>query len=210
MPWFYYICRPTVRILLFLLTRWHVRGRENIPEQGPVLVISNHLSLADPPLLNLAIDRPVRYMAKKNLFRFQPFNSLFRGLGAFPVHRGRPDIKAFRRAEEVLAHGLTLVIFPEGTRSRNSQLRHAFPGPTLIAARSGAPILPIGIIGTDKLEHGFGILTRPRVTVNIGRPFHLPPNASKSNKTELIDYMMRHIAELLPPEYRGIYAEQED
>jgi len=197
-----------VRIILFLLTRWRVIGRENIPKEGPVLVISNHLSLADPPLVNLAIDRPVRYMAKKNLFRFQPLNSLFRGLGAFPVHRGRPDRNAFRQAEQVLGQGLTLVIFPEGTRSRSRQLRQAFPGPASIAARSGAAIVPVGITGTDKLEHGFGILTRPRVTVNIGRPFHLPPNTNKSNKTELIDYMMTHIAELLPPEYRGIYAGQ--
>ena len=199
-----------VRILLFLLTRWRVIGRENIPKEGPVLVISNHLSLADPPLLNLAIDRPVRYLAKKNLFRFQPFDSLFRGLGAFPIHRGRPDRKAFRQAEQVLAQGLTLVVFPEGTRSRNRQLRQAFPGPALIAARSGASILPVGITGTGKLEHGFGILTRPRVTVNIGRPFNLPPNTNKSDKTDLIDYMMTRIAEVLPPEYRGIYARQED
>jgi 1-acyl-sn-glycerol-3-phosphate acyltransferase len=206
--WFYYVCRPIVRIILFLLIRWRVSGRENIPEQGPVLVISNHLSLADPPLLNLAIDRPVRYMAKKQLFRFRVLGYFIRGLGAFPVHRGRPDRKAFRQAEEVLAQGSTLVIFPEGTRSRSGQLRHAFSSPTLIALRSGVPILPVGITGTEKLEHVTGLLSRPRVTVNIGRPFHLPTTASKSTKTELTNYIMGRIAEILPEEYRGIYGRQ--
>ena len=208
MPWFYYICRPIVRILLFLLTRWQVRGRENIPRQGAVLVVSNHLSLADPPLLNIALDRPVRFMAKQKLFRFKLLGSFIRGLGGFPVHRGRPDRKAFRQAEQVLADGLTLVIFPEGTRSRSGQLRHAFPGPTLIALRSGAPIVPVGIAGTDILEHGIGVLTRPRVTVNIGRPFRLPPNAKELTKTELTTYLMEHIAELLPEGYRGLYGRQ--
>lgn len=208
MPWFYYICRLIVRILLFILTRWQVSGRENIPEQGAVLVLSNHLSLADPPLLNLALNRPVRFMAKKNLFRYKVIGGLMRGLGAFPVYRGRPDRKAFRQAEQVLADGLMLVIFPEGTRSRSRHLRQAFPGPSLIALRSGAPIVPVGIAGTDILEHGMGILTRPRVTVNIGRPFHLPENAKELTKTELTIYMMEHIAELLPERYRGLYERQ--
>ncbi len=208
MPWFYYVCRLIVRILLFLLIRWQVKGRENIPSQGPLLVVANHLSLVDPPLLNIIFNRQVRYMAKKNLFRFKALDYFIRGLGAFPVHRGRPDRKAFRQAEQVLAQGLALIIFPEGTRSRSGQLQHAFPGPALIALRSGAPILPIGITGTGKLEHGIGILSRPRVTVNIGRPFRLPPAASKLSKTERTNYIMKHIAELLPPQYQGIYAEQ--
>jgi len=207
-PWFYHVCRPLVRILLFLLIRWQVSGRENIPKQGAVLVVSNHLSLADPPLLNLALDRPVRFMAKKNLFRFKIIGNFMRGLGAFPVYRGRPDRRAFRQAEQVLADGLTLVIFPEGTRSRSRQLRQAFPGPSLIALRSGVPIVPVGITGTDILEHGMGILTRPRVTVNIGRPFYLPENAKELTKAELTAYMMGHIAELLPEQYRGLYSKQ--
>ena len=208
MPWYYHVGRQTVRIVLSLLTRWQVRGKENIPVNGPLLVISNHLSLADPPLLNLVLDRPVRYMAKKQLFRFRVIGNFMRGLGSFPVHRGRPDRKAFRQAEQVLAEDLALVIFPEGTRSRSGGLQHAFPGPALIALRSGAPILPIGITGTERLERGLGLLSRPRVTVNVGHPFHLPATASELTKTELINFMMEHIAELLPAKYRGIYARQ--
>ncbi len=210
MSWFYHVCRVIVRMLLFLLTRCQVRGRENIPNQGPLLVVANHLSLADPPLLNISLNRKVRYMAKEQLFRFRVLGYFVRGLGAFPVHRGRPDMKAFRQAEQVLAQGSTLVVFPEGTRSRSGQLGHAFSGPTLIALRSGVPILPVGITGTEKLEHVAGLLSRPRVTVNIGHPFHLPTTTGKSTKTELTNYMMERIAELLPPEYRGRYGEQGD
>ena len=195
-------------MLLFLLTRCQVRGRENIPSQGPVLVVANHLSLADPPLVNISLNRKVRYMAKEQLFRFRVLGYFMRGLGAFPVHRGRPDMKAFRQAEQVLAQGSTLVIFPEGTRSRSGQLGHAFSGPTLIALRSGVPILPVGITGTEKLEHVTGLLSRPRVRVNIGHPFHLPTTTGKSAKTELTNHMMERIAELLPLEYRGQYGKR--
>ena len=210
MSYFYHVCRVIVRILLFLLTRCQVRGKENIPSQGPLLVVANHLSLADPPLVNISLNRKVRYMAKEQLFRSRILGYLMRGLGAFPVHRGRPDMRAFRQAEQVLAQGSTLVIFPEGTRSRSGQLRHAFSGPTLIALRSGVPILPVGISGTEKLEHVAGFLSRPRVTVNIGHPFHLPTTAGKSTKTELTNHIMDHIAELLPLEYRGQYGKRGD
>ncbi len=210
MPWYYHVCSAIVRVLLFLTTRCQIRGRENIPSQGPLLVVANHLSLADPPLLNMVFHRQVRFMAKSKLFRFKPFGSFMRGLGAFPIHRGRPDMRAFRHAEQVLTQGLALVIFPEGRRSPSGHLGHAFPGPARIALRSGASILPVGIAGTENLEHWPRLFTRPRVTVNIGRPFHLPPTASELTKTELINYVVDHIAELLPPEYRGTYGRQEN
>ena len=209
MPWFYYASRLIVRILLLLLTRRQVRGRENIPNQGPLLVVANHLSLADPPLLNISLGRKVIFMAKEKLFRYVVLRHVIRSLGAFPVHRGRPDMKAFRQAEQVLAQGLTLVIFPEGMRSHSARLQHPFSGPALIAVRSGAPILPVGITGTEKLERITWLLRRPRVTVNIGRPFHLPPTSGKLTRTELdvfTNCIMEHIAELLPVEYQGTYA----
>lgn len=195
-------------MLVFLITRCQIRGRENIPSQGPLLVVANHFSLADPPLLNMIFHRQVRFMAKSKLFRFKPFGNFIRGLGGFPIHRGRPDMRAFRHAEQVLTQGLALAIFPEGTRSRSGHVGQAFPGPARIALRSGASILPVGIAGTEKLEHWAGFLKRPRVTLNIGRPFHLPPTANELTKTQLINYMMEHVAELLPEEYRGTYGRQ--
>ena len=213
MPWFYYIVVPIVKTLLFLFSRWQIKGRENIPSQGPVLVISNHLSFADIPLLGVSLGRRLIFMAKKELFHFRFIGYLVGGLGSFPVHRGRLDRKALSQAERVLAEGLALVMFPEASRSKNAQLKPAFPGSALVALRSGAPILPVAITGTEKIKNAAWQLRRPQITVNIGHPFHLPPVNGKSSKTELAELtniIMGHIAELLPVEYRGNYAEKEN
>ncbi len=211
MPWFYYVGRLVVRMLLLLLTRWRVKGRENVPSQGSLLVVANHLNLADPPLLAVSLGRKAIFMAKEELFRFRLSGYFIHGFGAFPVHRGQLDRKALRQAGQVLGEGLALVMFPEATRSKSAQLQPAFSGSALIALRSGVPILPIGITGTERIKGVAWLLHRPEITVNIGHPFHLPPASSKLTKvelTKLTDYMMGRIAELLPPEYRGDYAEQ--
>ena len=212
MPWFYYVARVIVRGLLKLLTHCRVEGRKNIPSQGPLLIVANHLSLADPPLLGVSLSRKVMFMAKKELFRSRVIGYFFGSFGAFPVDRRQLNRQALRQAGQILADDLALVMFPEGTRSRSGRLRPAFSGPALIAMRSGAPILPVGIIGTGKIRGLTWLLHRPRITVNIGRPFYLPAVSSKLTKaklSELTDFMMGHIAELLPREYRGQYGGKE-
>ena len=201
-----------MRILLYLLTRWQVRGRENIPNQGPLLVVANHLNLADPPLIGVSLGRKAIFMAKEELFHSRLSGYFVRNFGAFPIHRGQLDRKALRQAQGVLDQGMALIMFPEATRSNNAQLRLALPGSALIALRGGAPILPVGITGTERLKGAAWLLRRPRIIVNIGSPFHLPLVSSKLTKAELVEltnFIMRHIAELLPVEYRGNYAEQE-
>jgi 1-acyl-sn-glycerol-3-phosphate acyltransferase len=191
-----------------LFTRCEVRGKHNIPSQGPILVVSNHLSLADPPLLGFCLGRRVMFMAKAKLFRFRVIGYLIGKLGAFPVRKGRPDMKAIRQAQQALTQGLPLVIFPEGMRSRSGKLEHSFSGAALIAFHSSVPILPVGITGTKKLDNLLWLPFRPRITVNIGRPFYLPSIDSKLTKArlkELNNYITEHIAELLPVEYRGTY-----
>ena len=152
-------------------------------------------------------------MAKQELFHSKLIGYIIGNLGAFPVHRGQFDRQSIRQAYQILADGQALVMFPEGTRSHSGQLQSALPGPALIAIRSSAPILPIGFIGTEKIKGVAWMLRRPRITVNIGRPFHLPPVSNKLAKTELIkltNSIMEHLAELLPPEYHGDYAKQGD
>ncbi len=209
-PWFYYVCRALIRTV-FKLTRCEIEGIKHIPPQGPVLVVANHLSLADPPLLGVMLGRKMVFMAKKELFRFRVMGGFMGGLGAFPVHRGRLDIKALRRSLKLLEEGEALVVFPEGMRSRNEELQRAFSGIALIALKSCVPIVPVGIAGTEGLKR-FWQLKRPQIKVNIGEPFTMPSVDGKLNKAELVELtnlIMRRVAELLPVEYRGYYGRRE-
>ena len=211
MPWFYYVGRLIVRMILLLLTRWQIKNRENIPSQGALLIVANHLNLVDPPLLVVSLGRRVIFMAKKELFQSRVVGYFVRGFGAFPVHRGQLDKKTMHQVHRLLDDGQALVMFPEGTRSKNAQLQPAFPGAALIASRSGVPIVPVGISGTEKMKGMVWMLRRPRISVNIGHPFYLPPVNNKLTKVELAELtnsIMEHIAELLPPQYRGNYTGQ--
>jgi len=146
-------------------------------------------------------------MAKQELFGPSLLGLVVRAYGAFPVRRSGVDRVALRRAFEVLKKGEVLGMFPEGKRSSSHQLQEAQPGTAFIAARSGAPIVPVGISGSEKVR-GIGfILRRPSIVVRIGRPFTLPSNeANRLNRPELAqhaDLITERIAELLPPSYRG-------
>ncbi|MFC1920888.1 lysophospholipid acyltransferase family protein [Chloroflexota bacterium] len=213
MSWFYYFGRFVIRVTLFLFTSTHVTGKNNLPKNGRLLVVANHLSLADPPLLGACLTRKAVFMAKEELFRSWLTRYFIRGFGAFPVHRGKLDRKAIRRAEQVLADNFVLVMFPEATRSSNARLKEAYSGSTMIAMRSNTPILPVGITGTEKVTGLKWLLQRPRLTVNIGHPFRLPEVKGKASRTQLNEHttlMMDHIAELLPEQYHGFYGEHNE
>ncbi len=206
MSWFYHACRALVGAL-FKFFPCEVEGLGNLPQDGPVLIISNHLSLLDPPLLGVKLGRKIRFMAKRELFRHKPVGYLIRRLGAFPVHRGRMDRRALRESLAVLKRGEALLIFPEGMRSRAGKLQRAFPGVTLIALKSRAPIVPVAITGTEKAREMWRF-KRPRIKVSIGEPFGLSSTDGKLSKKEMIeltDSIMKRIAALLPSEYRGYY-----
>jgi 1-acyl-sn-glycerol-3-phosphate acyltransferase len=208
MTLFYSVANTAMRTLLIALTRWEVEGRENVPRTGPLIVVANHLTLIDPPLLGASIPRKIHFMAKEELFDSFRWRVIVEAYGAFRVRRGHWNREALRRAAGALDNGWALGLFPEGKRSADHRLQDPLPGASLLAARTGAPILPVGISGTEQVN-GLGfILERPRITVRIGAPFALPSDGEKRTRVRLArqsDYIMEHIAELLPESYRGHY-----
>lgn len=204
----YYSARPVCSVLLFLFTRWRVIGRDNIPRRGPVIVVSNHLNNADPPLVAAAVwPREISFMAKEELFRDPVSRFFVCAFGAFPVSRGKFDREAFRKAGEVLEKGMLLGLFPEGSRSKTGGLQAAMPGPALIARHFKRPILPVAIYGSEEIGGSLWFLKRPRVTINIGPAFELPApvGPSRDDLRSATDIIMRRIAGLLPERYHGIY-----
>ena len=208
---YYYMARLFWRVWFTLFTHRQVKGKENIPRKGALLIVVNHVTAADPPVIQVSINRKLVFMAKAELFRSR-FRAYFLSrMGTFPVRQGQPDLKALRLANQLLAKGLALVVFPEGRSSYNGKLQLALPGSALIAARNGVLILPVAITGTQKIRRKawlFQLFHRPRITVNIGHPFHLPPASNRLTKAELAErahLIMSRIAGLLPREYQGYY-----
>jgi 1-acyl-sn-glycerol-3-phosphate acyltransferase len=206
MSWFGRLARFVTRVLLVTLTRWRVEGKENIPRTGPLLVVVNHINLADPPIIATSLRRPTFFMAKDDLWRSGFSRWVVSNFGAFPVRRGAADRGALRQTCEIMSRGSVVVIFPEATRSRDHRLQPAYPGAAMVARLSGAPVLPVGLTGTEVISWSFWWLKRPRITVKIGPTFKLPSFDGKVSKDELAqqtEHLMSRLADLLPESYGG-------
>jgi 1-acylglycerol-3-phosphate O-acyltransferase len=160
----YYICKALVWLYMHIAYNLRYTGRKNIPKGTTVIYASNHRSYADPPLIAAGAKGRYAFMAKEELFRKKPFAWLIRSLGAFPVSRGKGDTSTIDTAVERLNNGKCLMIFPEGTRSKDGKVGKGHTGAALIAARSGKPIIPVGIVYGEKLRF------RTRLTVKFGEP----------------------------------------
>ncbi len=206
---FYDLNMLWIHALLWLNCRRDIRGLENVPRKGAFILACNHLNNADPPLLTEATPRRIAWMAKMEWFSTPVVGGLFRLAGMVPVRRFEADLQALRKAQGVLKTGHALGMFPEGTRSRTGQLGQGEPGSALIALRSGAPVVPVAIWGTEKVKLPRDVLRRNHATISFGRPFTLP-RPGRITKEDVLagtETIMRHIAALLPPEYRGTYAD---
>jgi len=137
------------RLLAAPLFGFRVKGAERVPRRGGLIIVCNHISELDPPILGFAIPRNVAFMAKIELFRSRMASFFMNELKAFPVNRSGTDTGAVRKTLDLLKQGMAVVIFPEGTRSRDGRLLPVKPGIGLIAAASGAPVMPTFIWGTD-------------------------------------------------------------
>jgi 1-acyl-sn-glycerol-3-phosphate acyltransferase len=201
-----------LRVTLALFSDFKIEGQENIPADGPLIVVANHQSNVDPAILATSIRRNARFLSKDTIFNnVTPAGRWFlRAYGAYPLRRGEMDLKALRWAlTELKRPTATLVLFPEGTRNPGS-MKSAHSGIVPLAARAGIPILPVGMEGVEGMRSVLRIF-KPKgsIRVRIGRPFHLNVQGKLSrNDTEAaVSEIMGRIAVLLPESYRGDYKE---
>lgn len=199
------------RLMLRSAARVDVVGFDDLPRSGPLIVVANHISNADPPLvygwLTSALGRPMHILAKESLF-VGPIGWFLRRYGVTPVKAGGSDIEAYRVARAVLDRGDVLCIFPEGTRSATGVMGEPKPGVAMLATRSGVPVLPVGISGSDTfLGRGKRLPRfRSRITIRAGQPFTLELDAALPRRAAMnaaSDDLMRHIAALVDERHRG-------
>lgn len=204
----YMLVRSAIRALMLVVMRTTVRGLEHLPKTGAAILVCNHIAAIDPAVLVGVLPRPITLMSKVENARgaLRPF---MRMVGAFTVRRGTADRRALELSRRVLEAGRLLCIFPEGTRSRTRALQPGRGGAALLALQTGAPIVPIGITGTQYVfMASFPWLGHPHVTVTIGCPFTPEPAAHPFDheaRRRLTEEIMARIAALLPPEQRGAY-----
>ena len=207
-PGFHRAVRLVARLAATVVTRLDAQGVERIPVQDAFVGVSNHLSSFDP-LIMLAV-MPVRpgtgFAAMEHRRDFLVGWVLDR-LGFIWIDRGNPSRDALRIALNELARGTAFGIAPEGTRSRTGGLLPGKTGAAYLATRAGVPVLPAAIWGTEKVAGNLRRLRRTAVHVRIGELIHLPQaRASMEELQGHTDLIMRRIASMLPPEYRGVYA----
>lgn len=195
-----------------------VTGREHIPRSGPTILASNHLSVVDSILVPIVVRRQVYYLAKDEYFRSQPMRAVMSGLNQIPVDRsgGRASLLALDAALPVLRQGNVLGIFPEGTRSPDGRLYRGRPGVAKLALDAGATVVPVGLVGTERVQPIGARLPRigprvgPRIEVRVGKPLDLSPwrdgPADSRVLREITAALMHEIQALTGQEYVGRYA----
>ena len=200
----------TFRVLFLLLTRVQVTGLQHLPEEGGYIAAANHLSVIEVPLVYCLIKRNdvtglVAKKHQKNIF----FRWIIYLLDGIWLNREEIDTRALRTARDHLMNGGVLGIAPEGTRSQTGALIEAKTGVAFLADQAKVPIVPVAVAGTWKITSEIITLKRPRIFVNFGQPFTLPPVDRKNRERDLksnTEEIMCQLAALLPPENRGIYA----
>lgn len=191
----YEFCRIIFAVIFTVFFRWKIKGVENIPEHGGVIIAANHISNFDPPVVGCAVPRKLHFMAKEELFSNAILKWAFTKLGAFPVRRGTADRVAIRKALNLLQTGEILGLFPEGTRSKTGELGQAEAGLAMIAFKTKAPIVPTAIIGTNKIFKG---QLFPEFKIIFGEPIYITDGkADKELLDDIGKQVMNSIANLI-------------
>ena len=213
--WLFPICNVGFKTTLKLFSDFKIEGQENIPESGPLLVASNHLSNLDPAIVAAALPRPPVFLAKKELFKYPVGSQLMRGYGAFPVDRHRADVRALNWiTHQLLSEHRTAIVFPEGTRSKVGGLLKAQQGLAMIAMSTGVPIIPFALTGSENLQNPLRVL-KPSATLRlkIGKPFVTTSSEGRSSRRKMATVtteIMIRLAKMLPEGKRGEYSDKCD
>ena len=210
MAWLYQPSRRFGQIVWSVTGRLKITGKEAMPPFGPLLVASNHLSLNDAGTLVVALPRPIVFLAKKELWESSIGRFYCNAVGAVPLDRERGGGEALRYALDALQKDQAILMFPEGGISQTGQLRQARTGLAWLALKTQAPILPVGISGSEKFPSWRMPVPLSSWEVNIGTPF-TPPMVdgpiTKPLLNSVTNMVMERIAALLPESYRGVYAD---
>ena len=203
--------RSIIGFLMKQLTRTEFIGVENIPPEGGVLIACNHMSRLDIPVLFITPNRPeITALVTTKYLKYPLLRWFIVTAEAIWLDRDTADFSAFRKAVEALKQGKALGIAPEGTRSQTAKLIEGKPGTALLALRTGVPIVPVAIVGTEDGMSKLLRLKRPRITAEYGKPI-IPPKLDRSNREgqlqNLTDEVMCRIAAMMPQKYHGFYAD---
>jgi 1-acyl-sn-glycerol-3-phosphate acyltransferase len=196
----------------YLAGLFHVIGVENVPRAGPLIICPNHSATLDPPMVPAFVPRNDTWsMAKSEYFRRRMHRLIFTAYHSFPVVRHTADRAALKRSFDLLKAGHALIIYPEGTRVESGVLATPEPGAGFIAQKAGCPVLPVGLTGTREcLPKGAHWPRRTKVTITFGQPFYVLQKRADGTRVtheEASDAIMVAIAELLPPEQRGVFSD---
>jgi len=191
----YRLVRAVVRFGLLRWLRVQRRGTDVLDTPGPVIVAPVHRSNLDAPLVAAIANRRVRSLAKQSLFSHPVGAWVMAALGAIPVRRGEADREAMRSAREIISRGEMMIVFPEGTRQQGDQVVGLFDGVAYLATKTGAPIIPVGIAGTEQaMGSGSRGIRRSRCAVVVGQPITAP--SGRLSRPALAEFSQSVAAEL--------------
>jgi len=216
LPWYNRLARgillPIFRGIFHSFCKVSINGLENIPQGQPYLLVFNHVSIFEAPFIACYWPEALEVLGAKEVWERGGQGLLAQLYGGIPISRGEVDRTAIYKVLSVIQSGKALLIAPEGTRSHRPGMQIGKPGVAFIYEKMQVPILPVGVEGTteDLLSNIFHF-RHPSLSLNIGEPFMLPADLGAGQKRSeayqaQVDYIMKKIAALLPPEYRGIYA----
>jgi len=204
----YALAKPVAVALMRLVCGLQAYGREHVPAEGPVLLVSNHVSVLDPPFIGGACPRELYFLAKEELFDVPLFGRLIRGLNARPVKRDGSDGRALKMALKLLGENRAILLFPEGTRGVEGRLGEGKPGAGMLAVLSGAPVVPVYVSGTARALPPGRALPRPApVSVTFGPALvfkSVGDERRKERYREVTEEMMRAIAQLMAQRHHAV------